>query len=87
MLGSNGITFKQITQLWGLHTGIPDIDQKSQIVHEQFGRMLQKLNKTSGFEFGDEVSVASALFVQDGFPVSVVTFGLVCLYSRHLKRI
>lgn len=82
MLGSNGITFKQITQLWGLHTGIPDIAQKSQIVHEQFARMLQKLNRTSGFEFGDEVSVASALFVQDGFPVSV-TYIRPGLYSRR----
>ncbi|XP_066147313.1 serine protease inhibitor 28Dc [Euwallacea fornicatus] len=72
MLGSNGATFKQITQLWGLHVGIPDIDKKSQIVHEQLARMFYKLNQTTGFEVGDELKVASALFVQDGYPIRPV---------------
>lgn len=76
LLGSNGATFKEISNFWGLEIGIPDIDQKSQIVHEQFGRMLKKLNRTTGFELGDEVAAASAVFVQDGYPVSDGVFFL-----------
>ncbi|CAG9765438.1 unnamed protein product [Ceutorhynchus assimilis] len=72
LLGSNGITFKQISGFWGLATGIPDIDKKSQIVHEQFSRMLYKLNKTAGFQLGQEINVASALFVQQGYPIRPV---------------
>ncbi|ERL95517.1 serine protease inhibitor 28Dc isoform X1 [Dendroctonus ponderosae] len=69
LLGSNGATFKEISNFWGLQIGIPDIDQKSQIVHEQFGRIIKKLNRTAGFEPGDEVAVASAVFIQDGYPI------------------
>ncbi|XP_066261812.1 serine protease inhibitor 28Dc [Euwallacea similis] len=88
MLGSNGETFKQITQLWGLHVGIPDIDKKSQIVHEQLARMFYKLNQTTGFEVGDEVKVASALFIQDGYPIRpIYRFTAEDLYQSSIVNV
>lgn len=84
-MGSNGITFKQLSTFMGLQTGIPNIDQKTQIIHEQFGRMLKKLNATTGFEFGQHINVASAVFVQAGYPVS---FGItVLILNIKLNRI
>ncbi|XP_050315993.1 serine protease inhibitor 28Dc [Anthonomus grandis grandis] len=69
LLGSNGNTFKEVSLLLGLETGIPDINKKSQLVHEQFGRMLDKISRTSGFAVGEQVHVASALFIQKGYQI------------------
>ena len=52
----------------GLATGV-DIQSKSQIVHEQFGRMLEKLQTTSGFDIGRQVNFATAIFVQNNYPI------------------
>lgn len=53
----------------GLATGVIDIQNKSQQVHEQFGRIIQKLQATSGFSVGRQVNFATAIFVQDRYPI------------------
>jgi serine protease inhibitor len=68
LLGSNGKTFDEISTFMGLTTGV-DIHSKSQLVHEQFGRMLEKLQVTSGFDIGRQVNFATAIFVQNGYPI------------------
>ncbi|XP_044748515.1 serine protease inhibitor 28Dc isoform X2 [Coccinella septempunctata] len=69
LLGSNGKTYQEISTLLGFATGVPDLDKKSQIVHEQFGKMIVKLEKTSGFIIGSQVNFATAIFVQNNFPI------------------
>lgn len=68
LLGSNGKTFEEISAIMGLATGV-DIHGKSQLVHEQFGRMIEKLQNTSGFDIGHQVNIASAIFVQNNYPI------------------
>ncbi|RZC34043.1 serpin B12 [Asbolus verrucosus] len=68
LLGSNGKTFEEISSIMGLATGV-DIQSKSQLVHEQFGRMLEKLQTTSGFDIGRQVNFATAIFVQENYPI------------------
>lgn len=69
LLGANGKTYQEISTLLGFATGVPDLDKKSQIVHEQFGKMIIKLEKTSGFIIGTQVNFATAIFVQNNFPI------------------
>ncbi|KAL3267200.1 hypothetical protein HHI36_011336 [Cryptolaemus montrouzieri] len=69
LLGANGKTYQEISSLLGFATGVPDLDKKSQIVHEQFGRMILKLETTSGFVIGSQVNFASAIFIQDNYPI------------------
>lgn len=69
LLGSNGITFKEISNLMGFTLGIPDLTQKSQVVHEQFSRVISKLIATSGFDVDQDVNVATAVFVQSEYPI------------------
>ncbi|XP_044254319.1 serine protease inhibitor 28Dc [Tribolium madens] len=68
LLGSNGKTFEEISAIMGLATGV-DIHNKSQLVHEQFGRLLEKLQTTSGFDIGRQVNIANAVFVQNNYPI------------------
>ncbi|CAH0561227.1 unnamed protein product [Brassicogethes aeneus] len=69
LLGSNGKTFQEITSVMGLATGIEKLNVKSQIIHEQFGRMIRKMEAKSGIEVGKEVNIASAIFVQADYPI------------------
>ncbi|XP_018573796.1 serine protease inhibitor 28Dc-like [Anoplophora glabripennis] len=71
LLGSNGKTFQEITSVLGLATGI-DIESRSLQVHEQFGRMIDKLERTSGFSMGQQVNFAAGVFVQTDYPVRTV---------------
>lgn len=71
LLGSNGKTFQEITSVLGLATGI-DIESRSLQVHEQFGRMIDKLERTSGFSMGQQVNFAAAVFVQTNYPLRTV---------------
>lgn len=68
LLGANGKTFQEIISILGLASGL-DIEHRTQIVHEQFGRLITELEKTSGFNFGKQVNFASAIFVQDNYPI------------------
>lgn len=52
----------------GLATGV-DIHNRSQLVHEQFGRLLGKLEKTTSFSNSNQLKFASAIFVQSDFPI------------------
>lgn len=38
-------------------------------IHEQFGRMILKLEQTSGYEIGQQVNFAQGIFVQDKYPI------------------
>lgn len=69
LLGSNGKTYDEIISLMGLATGMEDLKSKSLVVHTQFGRMIRKVERTSGFDMGSEVLFASSIFVQDNFPI------------------
>lgn len=69
MLGSIGATFDEISNLLGLASGV-DIRNKGAKVHEQLGMMLDKLEQTSGFEIGNRLMFASAVFVENSFPIS-----------------
>ncbi|XP_045480349.1 serine protease inhibitor 28Dc [Harmonia axyridis] len=69
LLGANGKTYQEISTLLGFATGVPDLDKKSQIVHEQFGKMILKLERTSGFIMESQVNFAIAIFVQNNFPI------------------
>lgn len=71
LLGSNGKTFYEISSVLGLATGI-DIESRSLQVHEQFGRMIDKLERTSGFFMGQQVNFAAAIFVQNNYPLRTV---------------
>ncbi|KAJ8919515.1 hypothetical protein NQ315_002136 [Exocentrus adspersus] len=66
LLGSNGGTFEEITSVLGLATGI-DIKSKSLQVHEQFGRMIEKLERAPGP--GQQINFAAAVFVQNNYPI------------------
>lgn len=55
----------------GLATGI-EIHGKSQLVHEHFGRLLSKLDRSTGIEYGSHLKVASAVFVQNDYPIRSV---------------
>lgn len=68
LLGSMGTTFDEILNLMGLATGV-DIRSKGARVHEQLGLMLCKLEQTSGFDVGNQISFASAMFVQKDFAI------------------
>lgn len=52
----------------GLATGV-NIHNKSQLVHEQFGRLLGKLEKTTSFSSSNQLKFASAIFVQNDYPI------------------
>ncbi|KAK9886887.1 hypothetical protein WA026_019145 [Henosepilachna vigintioctopunctata] len=69
LLGANGKTYQEISTFLGFASGVPDLDKKSQIVHQQFGRMILKLEKTSGFVIGSQVNFATAIFVQNNYPI------------------
>lgn len=68
LLGSHGSTFNEVASLMGLATGI-DIHSKSQLVHEHFGRLINKLDHTTGIDYGSHLKVASAVFVQNDYPI------------------
>lgn len=68
LLGSSGKTFLEVSNILGLATGV-DINSKSQLVHEQFGRLLRKLDRISSFDLGEELTLANAVFVQEKFPI------------------
>lgn len=70
-MGSNGKTFDEIATIMGLATGV-DIQGKSQRVHEQLSRLFTKLEKTSGFDLNNEMKFASAIFVQNNYPIRSV---------------
>lgn len=46
-----------------------DIQSKSVQVHEQFGRMILKLEVTSGFDLSQQVSFADGIFIQKNYPI------------------
>ncbi|XP_044732775.1 intracellular coagulation inhibitor 1-like [Chrysoperla carnea] len=66
-LGSNGQTFNEIANVMEFQNKSFNIYNQSQTLHEQFGRMLQSLEPKNKEE--PQLSTASALFVQDGFPI------------------
>lgn len=67
-LGSNGKTYNEITDLLGLASGV-DVQSKSVQVHEQFGRLIQKVEDTPGVLAGNQVHFAQGLFIQNKYPV------------------
>lgn len=67
-LGSNGKTFQEITNILDLASGL-DVQSKSVQVHEQFGRMIIKLETNSGFELGHQINLAQGIFVQENYPI------------------
>lgn len=68
LLGANGKTFHEIISIMGLTSGL-NVADRTQIVHEQFGRLIKELEKTSGFDIGRQVHLASAIFVQEDYPI------------------
>lgn len=69
LLGSNGRTFQEVATVMGLATGV-DVQNNSQRVHEQFGRLIKKLQESTGnFNIDKQVNFASAIFVQEGYPI------------------
>lgn len=67
-LGANGKTYKEITDLLGFASGL-DIQSRSVQLHEQFGRMIRKIETTAGAELVSQFSFAQAIFVQDNYPI------------------
>lgn len=65
-MASNGRTFDEVATLMGLAIGI-DVQTKSQAVHEHFGRLVSNLN--SNAVLGEQVKFATAVFVQNNFPI------------------
>ncbi|KAJ8949612.1 hypothetical protein NQ318_007374 [Aromia moschata] len=68
LLGSNGKTFEEILNTWGLATGV-DVEKRTLQVHQQFGRMISKLESTAGFDMDQQVNFAAAIFIQDSYPI------------------
>ncbi|XP_056634306.1 serine protease inhibitor 28Dc-like [Diorhabda sublineata] len=68
LLGSNGNTFQELAEVLGLATGI-DIENNSERVHEELGRMILKIESTAGLVMGQQITLASAIFVQNNFPI------------------
>lgn len=68
LLGSNGRTFQELAEVLGLATGI-DIENNSERVHEELGRMIQKIESSAGLVMGQQITFASAIFVQNNFPI------------------
>lgn len=69
LLGSNGKTFQEIATVMGLATGV-DVQSNSQRVHEQFGRLIKKLqDSTAELNIDKQVNFASAIFIQEGYPI------------------
>lgn len=55
----------------GLASGI-NIESNSELVHESFGRLLRDLQKNSDVNVGAQVKFATAIFVQDDFPIRTI---------------
>lgn len=67
-LGSNGKTYKEITDILGFASGL-DVQTKSVQLHEQFGRMLVKLETRGGFDLEQQINFAHGIFVQENYPI------------------
>lgn len=69
LLGSNGKTFQEVATVMGLATRV-DVQSNSRRVHEQFGRLIKKLQESAAtFNIDKQVNFASAIFVQEGYPI------------------
>lgn len=68
LLGSAGTTFDEVANLLGLQTGI-DISRHSEVVHQILGLQLQQTHKKIFEVPGPRVDFASAIFLQDGYPI------------------
>ncbi|CAG9822523.1 unnamed protein product [Phaedon cochleariae] len=68
LLGSNGKTFHEISSVLGLATGL-DIEHRSIQVHAELGRIINKLETTSGLLIGTQVTFAAAVFIQNDYPI------------------
>lgn len=69
LLGANGKTFQEITNILGFVTGIPDIDKKTEIIHTQFARIIDKLQKSAGFSLEQHYDIAVGVFLQNNYPI------------------
>lgn len=68
LLGSNGRTFQELTSVLGFATGL-QIENQSENVHRELGRMIRKIESTAGVVIGQQVSFADAVFVQNNYPI------------------
>lgn len=71
LLASSGKTFDEISNILGLASGV-DIQANSERVHMQIGRILDKLDRSTTIKTDEEVKLASAIFVQDDYPIRSV---------------
>uniref|UniRef100_A0A1B6DSP6 Serpin domain-containing protein n=1 Tax=Clastoptera arizonana TaxID=38151 RepID=A0A1B6DSP6_9HEMI len=68
LLGAQGITYKEVANLLGVSAGI-DLTGRNNLVHEELASLIDRLRIQHGLKSGLEVSVASAVFVQQGLNV------------------
>lgn len=69
LLGSAGVTFDEVAKVLGVYAGI-DLTGRSSLVHEELQSAIGKLEKQQQLvDNGSYVSVASAVFVQEGYPI------------------
>lgn len=69
LAGSAGITFNEVAKVLGLESGV-DISQNSEIVHQMFGMLMSDLQRnTDATAFIPRLDFATAIFIQDGFPI------------------
>lgn len=68
LLGSSGKTFDELAYVLGLSNGL-NIQTNSQSIHEHIGELLRGLQDNSVLDTNVRVNFASAVFIQDGYPV------------------
>lgn len=69
LLGSAGVTFDEVAKVLGVYTGI-DLTGRSSLVHEELQSVIAKLeNQQQLTDSGSYVSTASAVFVQEDYPI------------------
>ncbi|XP_054275631.1 leukocyte elastase inhibitor-like [Macrosteles quadrilineatus] len=69
LLGARGQTQAEVAKLLGVTAGI-DLTGRSETVHEEFGRLLDKLEEQRANRNGTLVTIARGLFLQKNFPIN-----------------
>ncbi|XP_043250176.1 leukocyte elastase inhibitor-like isoform X1 [Colletes gigas] len=68
LAGSAGRTFDEVSRVLGLEGGV-DVSRNSEVVHQMFGVLLTQLHSKIAGSSGPRVDIATAAFVQDGYPI------------------
>ncbi|XP_017767926.1 PREDICTED: leukocyte elastase inhibitor A-like [Nicrophorus vespilloides] len=64
LLGANGKTHEELAQVLGF-----DGTRNGQMLHEKFGLLLRRISSVSQLGYGEDVKLASAIFLQKDYPI------------------